>query len=183
MALSKLPDGLDEDDDGDGILSEINITPLTDVFLVLLIIFMVATSAAVDEARQQAEQQEQAELQAQAEGASDADGSAGMEINLPRASTTAVLSSQAEVTIWVGKDGSIRVKDTAVDLAGLKQILQVAGAEDPDTLVVIRADTEIPHGRVVSLMDVVRREGLTHLAVATVTAATAAPSAPATPVP
>lgn len=172
MALSTLPD---EDDEEEGaILSEINVTPLTDVFLVLLIIFMVATSAAVDEARQQADEREQAELVKQ-EGA-QSDGAAGLEINLPRASTTAVLSSQAEVDIWVSKDGTIKVGEQSVDLAGLKQVLRTAGATDPDTLVVIRADTEISHGRVVSLMDLVRREGLTHLAVATVTAA--APPSP-----
>lgn len=172
MALSRLPDDAGDGDDGDevepGILSEINITPLTDVFLVLLIIFMVATSAAVDAAHERAEQAEERVVQG-ADGARD-EGSAGMEINLPRASTTAVLSAPAEIDIWVGKDGALRVHDEAVDVAGLKQRLRVAGAADPDTLVVLRADADIPHGRVVSLMDLVRREGLTHLAVATVTA-------------
>ena len=48
MAMGKLPDASQDDGLDDGVVAEINITPLTDIFLVLLIIFMVTSSAIVD---------------------------------------------------------------------------------------------------------------------------------------
>jgi biopolymer transport protein ExbD len=57
MALGKLPDSQDEaDEGGEGIFADINITPLTDVFLVMVVIFMVTALAEVDQTRKQVEQ-------------------------------------------------------------------------------------------------------------------------------
>src|SRR5438874_3055674 len=78
MAIGKLPD---EDgggeDTGDAIFAEINITPLTDVFLVLVIIFMVSALAVQVEARQEKKKTAQAQEQSEVEKRS------GLKVNLP----------------------------------------------------------------------------------------------------
>ena len=51
MAISSLPSDGGAEDDAEGIVAEINVTPLTDIFLVLLIIFMVTTTVIQDESK------------------------------------------------------------------------------------------------------------------------------------
>ena len=77
MAIGKLPDDDGGDDGGESIFAEINITPLTDVFLVMVIIFMVSALAVQVEARREKTKVKDEQKQAEIEKKS------GLKVNLP----------------------------------------------------------------------------------------------------
>jgi biopolymer transport protein ExbD len=169
-----------DDDEEAAIHAEINVTPLTDVFLVLLIIFMVTTSAAVEQVAQQAATITELEEQVAADRATQTRGSAGegdeamdasgggLRVDLPRSSADGVVSGKADVVVVMAADGRVYVGDKPVDAAGLKAALRAAAERDPDTMVIVRADASLSHGKVVALMDVAGSVGLHNLSVATV---------------
>jgi biopolymer transport protein ExbD len=64
-------------------------------------------------------------------------------------------------------DGAIYVDDKAVSAQSLRSVFQSRARQDPNTLVVIKADAGVSHGRVVAVMDQARAQGLTRLAIAT----------------
>ncbi len=145
MAVSNPSNGDDRDLEGGGIFAEINITPLTDIFLVLLIIFMVTTSAIVEQGGQ----------------------NGGLKVNLPRAGKTASGDQMHDIAVAVLEDGRTVVGGKVVDEATLAQLLDKAHGENPETLVLVQADQSVAHGKVVAVMDLARRHGLARLAIAT----------------
>jgi len=118
----------------------IDVTPMIDVVFQLLLFFMVSTTFI---------------------------SSPGIEVQLPRASNQVVMSEDRDVRVWVTTDGAVYVDDDPVDLAGLRTRLRRSAERDPDTLVVIKADAGVPHGRVVTVMDIARQEGLGRLGIST----------------
>src|SRR5262249_3787113 len=144
---------LPEEEGGDGgIFAEINITPLTDIFLVLLIIFMVTSSVMAE-----------------------AGARAGVKVNLPPGSTREITpgstrgttAGSSAATGAITTDGRIVVDGKAVDPDTLKGIFDKAKAKDPDTQVVVQADEATHHGRVVAVMELAKTAGLHRLAIAT----------------
>jgi biopolymer transport protein ExbD len=134
MAMSPLPD----EDGRDGVVAEINVTPLTDLFLVLLIIFMVTSTTLTQ---------------------------AGLNVSLPKSRTA---SSQAQgVTISAGADGSLYVEDRATTLPELGQAVQAMFARGRERIVTIRGDERVGLGTVVAIMDAARRAGAERIGVAT----------------
>src|SRR3954466_6904978 len=102
MAIGKLPDedgGGDEG--GDSIFAEINITPLTDVFLVLVIIFMVSALAVQVEARQ--DKKKVADAQAETE----AEKKSGLKVNLPQGQAQEIDPSKASLVITIPLQGDV----------------------------------------------------------------------------
>jgi biopolymer transport protein ExbD/biopolymer transport protein TolR len=91
----------------------------------------------------------------------------GFQVDLPRASAEVVLSDKDDVNVWMTLEGAVYVNDQPVTLPELVTIFRRAAERDPDTLVIIKADTGVPHGRVVTAMDTARTQGLTRLAIAT----------------
>jgi len=144
MAMTGLPDDQGAEHAG-GIFSEINITPLTDIFLVLLIIFMVTTTAI-------------------AEGSGQ---NGGIKVQLPKGGQASAVKEVHDLAIAVLSDGRTVVQGKVIDEAGLKELLAKAHADNPDTLVLVQADEGVMHGRVVAVMDLARRQGLPRLAIAT----------------
>jgi biopolymer transport protein ExbD len=133
----------DEGEEG-GIFAEINITPLTDIFLVLLIIFMVTSSVmAADGAR------------------------AGVKVNLPSGATKEISTSKSDITVAITTDGKMVVDGKEVSAEGLRQKFEAAKAQDADTQVVVQADEATHHGRVVAVMELAKAAGLRRLAIAT----------------
>jgi biopolymer transport protein ExbD len=130
---------------GSGIFADINITPLTDIFLVLLIIFMVTTTAIAEAGGQ----------------------NGGIKVQLPKGGQANAVKEVHDLAIAVLSDGRVVVGGKVVDEATLREVLAKAHAENPDTLVLIQADEGVIHGRVVSVMDMARRQGLPRLAIAT----------------
>lgn len=130
---------------GAGIFADINITPLTDIFLVLLIIFMVTTTAIAESGTQ----------------------NAGLKVNLPKGGAAAAGAVAHDLAVAILEDGRTVVRGEVVDEARLTALLVEAHGRSPDTLVLIQADQGVPHGRVVAVMDLARRQGLERLAIAT----------------
>jgi biopolymer transport protein ExbD len=133
MALGKLGD----EDSGEGIVAEINITPLTDIFLVLLIIFMITQSAIVESAAK---------------------------VNLPKAAQTQ--QESRGVTITLTADDRLFVNQLPVESGQLLATLQDLLADDERKLVILQGDESALLGRVVALMDVAKRAGAQAISIA-----------------
>jgi len=132
------------DEEGD-IFVDINITPLTDIFLVLLIIFMVTSSIT----------------------ASDSAARAGVKVNLPRGAAKDVAASGKDITVAITTEGKMVVEGKEVAPDTLRQRFADAAAKDPDTQVIVQADEATHHGRVVAVMELAKAAGLRRLAIAT----------------
>lgn len=118
----------------------IDITPMIDIVFQLVLFFMVTTTFAT---------------------------SPGIQVDLPKSSTEQLTAEQDELTVSMTLDGAVFLDKTPTDSGALAQIFQQRVASNPDTLVIIKADTGVPHGRVVAVMDLAKAAGLTRLAIAT----------------
>ncbi|MBI5573120.1 MAG: biopolymer transporter ExbD [Elusimicrobia bacterium] len=121
------------------IMSEINITPFTDVVLVLLIIFMVTTPLIMQ---------------------------AGIPVKLPKTQTVSDVS-EAGLTITLTKDDKIYFNDVEINKNHLENSLKNRLLNDPNLLVIIKADTHTFHGNVVEILDMAKTLGVKRLAIAT----------------
>jgi biopolymer transport protein ExbD len=163
MAIGKLPDDEagGEEGGGESIFAEINITPLTDVFLVMLIIFMVSALAVQVEARQEKKkvkvEQEQAEIEKKS----------GLKVNLPSGAAQEIDTSKASLVLVVPLQGDVAVGGKIMRDDQLDALFQAAFQRDKSTQVVLKADKGVAHGRVVNLMERAKQAGLTRLAIGT----------------
>jgi biopolymer transport protein ExbD len=121
------------------IMADINITPLTDVVMVLLVIFMVTTPLMMNEA---------------------------LKIKLPTA-VTAEPQIEQTTTVSVSPDGKIYLNKAQVSLEDLKGLLSSRMATSTDKTVVIKADKTIIYGTVVKVLDIAKESGALKLAIAT----------------
>jgi len=137
--------GGDELETAGGIFADINITPLTDIFLVLLIIFMVTTTAIAEAGREEG----------------------GFKVNLPKGGKGETSAVARDVTVAVLADGRAVVGGQVRDDAALRKTFAEARERSTETVVLFQADEGVPHGRVVQVMELARQEGLTRLAIAT----------------
>jgi biopolymer transport protein ExbD len=162
MAIGKLPD--DDgggEDGGESIFAEINITPLTDVFLVLLIIFMVSALAVQAEARQEKKKVKEEQVQTEAEKKS------GLKVNLPSGAAQEIDTSKQSLVLVVPLSGDVAVGGKLMPDAQLDNLFRAAFQRDKNTQVVLKADKGVAHGRVVNLMERAKQAGLTRLAIGT----------------
>ena len=123
---------------GDEIVAEIHVTPLTDIFLVLLIIFMVTSTTLVQ---------------------------SGLNVNLPRSQTAA--GQVGGVTITATADGQLYANDRPTSLGALGGTLESAFAAGRDRVVTIRGDERVVLQTLVQLMDISRKAGAEKIGVAT----------------
>jgi biopolymer transport protein TolR len=119
--------------------AEINVTPLVDVVLVLLIIFMVVTPLLKQE----------------------------VPIELPLAEHSRGAEDASQVTVSLAADGRVLVNGTDVPAAELLDRLKAMYADRPDKTIFLEADRNLPHGRVVDLMDDCRAAGIAQIGVIT----------------
>src|SRR5437660_6097690 len=136
----------DDDDFAPSGFTDINITPLTDIFLVLLIIFMVGSSIAVE----------------QAQG-----GGTGVRVDLPKGAAKELQAQARDFPVAVLKDGTVVAEGKAIDMGALKERFQRLLREAPEGQVIIQADAGVSHGRVVEVMEVAKLVGVQRLAIAT----------------
>lgn len=148
MAMGRLPGEGDEGAEGDGVFSDINITPLTDIFLVLLIIFMVTSTVIVQQT---------------SPGAGGAQS--GLKVDLPQGSAADVKSTEKDLAVAILSDGRLVISGEVVSEGELKERLEQARAENPGTLVIVQADEGVPHGKVVQVMEAAKTAGLAQLAI------------------
>ena len=134
MSMTPLGGG----DDGNAeILAEINITPLTDIFLVLLIIFMITSSAMIE---------------------------SGGKINLPKA--VATRSESRGTTVTLTPKHEIFVNQKKVSEESLEKTLQEALSASPDKTVILRGDKDVLLGDTVKVMSIIKRAGASEIAIA-----------------
>jgi biopolymer transport protein ExbD len=144
MAMGKTPG--DSEGNGEDVgFAEINITPLTDIFLVLLIIFMVTSSVIVQQAPGGAQ--------------------AGLKVNLPKGGTTDVTARATDLSVAVLSDGRFVLGGNVVNEDELKRAFAKAQEDNPDTVVIVQADEGVPHGTVVQVMELAKSVGLGQLAI------------------
>jgi biopolymer transport protein ExbD len=120
-----------------GIIAEINVTPLVDIMLVLLIIFMLTAHLIAKQA---------------------------IEIELPRAAQSTALPPTT-LAIALKADGALFLNDKPVTAAALRDAIKAAVARDPKTQAIIAGDKRVSHGRVVWVLDTVKALGITQFAI------------------
>lgn len=118
----------------------VDVTPLIDIIFQLVLFFMVSTTFV---------------------------SAPGIEVDLPRSSADTVLRDNDDLSVMIAEDGAVFVDERPVDSAGLTSALERVAADNPNTLVMLKADRGVSHGRVVAIMDAARSHGLTRLAIAT----------------
>lgn len=123
-------------DDEDGI-NAINVTPLVDIMLVLLVIFMVASAYIVKDT---------------------------IEVELPKASTGSE-STDLTLSLVLDRDNQLYLNGTAASETEVAKACQDAVAKNPEVQAIIAADEGVRHGRVIRLIDLIRINGLTKFAI------------------
>jgi biopolymer transport protein ExbD len=133
------------DDRSTSIFAEINITPLTDVILVLLIIFMVSSSAMVDAIRE-----------------------GKLDVNLPK-STTEGAKPAEETTLPIGilADGRLVVGSKTVSDQDFLNELQQMRQSKPNQMILVDADGSVQHRRVVEVLETLRKVGFNNVGIGT----------------
>lgn len=122
------------------VMSDINVTPLVDVMLVLLIVFMVTAPLLT----------------------------AGVNINLPKAQARALhQQDNAPLEIALDANGHIYVGQTLVDDNRLRDMLSAIARENPEKRVYVRADHALSYGKVMQVMGIASVAGFTKIALIT----------------
>jgi biopolymer transport protein TolR len=120
---------------GDAPMSEINVTPLVDVMLVLVVIFIITAPLLASSIR----------------------------LDLPRAQGTQPGDAPRFVTVVLDRAGKVFFNDKPVSAAELAEQLAAAAKQNPETEIQLRADQTVPYGRVVEVMGVAHQAGLSRI--------------------
>jgi biopolymer transport protein ExbD len=135
------------DGGGESVVAEINITPLTDVFLVLLIIFMVTSTALVE---------------------SEAASRAGVKVVLPKANTAGPVSQRrSDPVLTVTKANEVYLGSKKVEIANLEAEIRKALTDVGSETLLIRGDKSVLLGAAVDIMSVAKKAGASHIAILT----------------
>jgi biopolymer transport protein TolR len=112
-------------------MAEINVTPLVDVMLVLLVVFMVAAPLLT----------------------------VGVPVDLPQTQAPPITDPKEPLVISINNEGRVFIQDTDVATDSLVPRLQAITGENPDALVYVRADKSIEYGRVLEVMSLISAAG------------------------
>jgi biopolymer transport protein TolR len=118
-------------------MAEINVTPMVDVMLVLLIVFMVAAPLLT----------------------------VGVPVDLPKSQAQALNDDKPPLVITVQSDGSIFIQETPIDENALVPKLQAITSNNPDAVIYVRGDKSINYGRVMEVMGLIASAGFTKLSL------------------
>lgn len=121
------------------VYDEINITPMLDLAYVLLVIFIIMTTATVQ----------------------------GVKVNLPKASQSVSLAKPQTKSVTITQDGTIYLDTYPVTIQDLEARLQAFKAVNPELPVVVKADGMIAYQRVVEVLDLLGRLEITQLGLVT----------------
>jgi len=126
-----------EDDDSGHMITDINVTPLVDITLVLLIIFMVTTSYIVNPS---------------------------IKVDLPKAAS-GTEQVRTTLALTLTKEGQLYLNGDRSDEAKVLRQISDELPKNPDLQAIIAADKIVPHGSVVRLIDLVKRAGVRKFAI------------------
>ena len=118
---------------------DINITPMLDLAYVLLVIFILMTTATVQ----------------------------GLKVNLPKASNTPSLAKPQTKAITINNEGKVFLDTVPVTIPELEQRLSAAKMANPDVPVVVRGDSLTQYQAVMDVLDVIGRLGISQIGLAT----------------
>lgn len=124
--------------DDEGIISAINVTPLVDVMLVLLVIFMVTAKIIVSQ---------------------------GMPMDLPKAASGEEVQTVFSVELMASGETRVDSEQVKNDEA-ISKLAKTAKQKNKDLRAVIRADSKVEHGRVIHVLDLLKRAGVAKIAFA-----------------
>lgn len=127
------------DDEDMGTFDGINVTPLVDVLLVVLVMFILTATAQIS----------------------------GIRVNLPKASAAASLSEQKTKAIAVNDAGQVFLDAYPVTLPELEDRLRTEKALNPNVPVIVRGDASVQYQKVVEVLDVLRRLELSQVGLVT----------------
>ena len=116
-------------------MSEINVTPMVDVMLVLLVIFILTAPLLAS----------------------------SIKLDLPKTDAAKPVDAPKFVTLVVDKTGQVFLNDKPVSADQLKTSLAQTAVQNPDTEVQLRADEAVPYGKVVEVMGVAQKAGLNRI--------------------
>jgi TolR protein len=136
MAIVLPPSG-ESGDDSYKPLSEINVTPMVDVMLVLLVIFMVAAPLLT----------------------------VGVPVTLPKTSAAEVTKPQEPIIVTINKDGDTFIADDKVTGDDLKARLAALAARDPSRIVYVRGDRTIQYSQLMDLLGAVNKAGFSKVSL------------------
>ncbi|MFN0041012.1 MAG: ExbD/TolR family protein [Burkholderiales bacterium] len=128
-----------QDQQGNEPYSDINVTPMLDLAYVLLVIFIIMTTASVQ----------------------------GIKVNLPKASNTPSLAKPTTKAITVTDNGSIFLDTYPVTMAELESRLRQNKAVNPDFPVVIKGDSKVQYEKVIEVLDLLGRLDITQIGLVT----------------
>jgi biopolymer transport protein TolR len=133
-------------------LAEINVTPMVDVMLVLLIIFMVTAPLMTS----------------------------GVSVDLPKTNAQPLNSDSAPLTVSIKADGSIFLQEEPIDISAIVDKLQALAKDNPERRIFVRGDKDLAYGRIMQVMGTITQGGFTKVALlAEQTASPPASGAPA----
>jgi len=118
-------------------LAEINVTPMVDVMLVLLIIFMVTAPLMTS----------------------------GVSVDLPKTNAQPLNSDSEPLTVSIKADGSIFLQEQAVDVGELVAKLQAISQNNADRRIFVRGDKDLAYGRIMEVMGTITQGGFTKVAL------------------
>ena len=120
-------------------MSEINVTPMVDVMLVLLIVFMVTAPLLT----------------------------VGVQIDLPKTKAKILPGQDEPLSITIDAQGQVFLQDTEIDIEGLVPRLRAITANNPDVRIFVRGDASVDYGRVMEVMGTVNAAGYKKVALVT----------------
>jgi len=112
-------------------MSDINVTPLVDVMLVLLVVFMVTAPLLT----------------------------VGVPVDLPQTAAPPINEPKEPLTITVNREGEVYIQETSVPIVSLVDKLQAITGANPDAILYVRGDKDINYGRVLEVMSLVTAAG------------------------
>lgn len=132
--------GMGSDGDDDKVMSEINMTPLIDIMLVLLIIFMVTSSVSIE---------------------------SGLDIDLPNSASGESQGKPEGIIVALDKKGVISVQGKAISFDKLKEEVGSALLKEKTGLVIFEGDENASLGKTIEIMDIAKAAGAIKFAIAT----------------
>ena len=118
-------------------LAEINVTPLVDVMLVLLVIFMVTAPLMTS----------------------------GVSVDLPKVKASTLNTDSEPLTVLINSKGVIYLQDQQLELPDLVTRLQALSKDNPERRIFVRGDKDLPYGRIMEVMGTITQDGFTKVAL------------------
>ena len=119
------------------VMSEINVTPMVDVMLVLLIIFMVTAPLMTS----------------------------GVSVDLPKTNAQPINNDSQPLTVSIRANGDVYLQDEQVPLPDVVGKLKAIARNNPERRIFVRGDKDLPYGRIMEIMGIITQGGFTHVAL------------------